>query len=56
MSAAGRPKALAPWGERRKATLGGILVPPGRPKARRPLGGRREAMLGGIIQALPPPP
>jgi len=45
----GRPKALAPWGERREATLGGIIVPQGRPKALASRGERREATLGGII-------
>jgi hypothetical protein len=43
-------RALAPWGERREATLGGILVPQGRPKALAPWGERREATLGGITQ------
>ena len=48
----GRPKALALWGERREATLGGIIVPQGRPKTLAPWGERREATLGGIIKSM----
>jgi len=45
----GRPKALAPWGERRAAPFGGIQLPQGRPKALAPWGERRAAPFGGNI-------
>jgi hypothetical protein len=48
----GRPKALAPWGERRAAPIGGNTLAPGRPKALAPWGERRAAPSGGNIQAI----
>jgi DNA-binding winged helix-turn-helix (wHTH) protein/Tol biopolymer transport system component len=46
----GRPKARAPWGERRAAPVGGS-APSGRPKARAPWGERRAAPVGGTNTA-----
>ncbi len=50
----GRPKALAPWGERREATFGGIPVPQGRPKALAPWGSVAKRRSGESSAAGPP--
>ncbi len=55
MSAQGRPKALAPWRERRAATFGGNTHERRRaPQGDRPLGGAARSAVRG--EALPEPP